>query len=72
MYIGIGTIVVIVIIVLVILMLRRLCYAAAPGILIRRLSKSHDGRGYMNRPRQAAAGRHADWTDPEARPRPTV
>jgi uncharacterized membrane protein YqiK len=70
MYIGIGTIVVIVIIVLVVLMLRRLCYAAAPAILIRRLSKSHDGRGYINRPRQAAAGRHAARTDPDARPRP--
>jgi len=45
MYIGIGTIVVIVIIVLVVLMLRRLCYAGAPAILIRRMSKSHDGRG---------------------------
>jgi uncharacterized membrane protein YqiK len=45
MYIGIGTIVLIVIIVLVILMLRRLCYAGAPAILIRRMNKSHDGRG---------------------------
>jgi hypothetical protein len=45
MYIGIGTIVLIVIIVLVVLMLRRLCYAAAPAILIRRMNKSHDGRG---------------------------
>ena len=50
MYIGIGTIVLIVIIVLVVLMLRRLCYAAAPAILIRRMSKSHDGRGYTNCP----------------------
>jgi hypothetical protein len=61
MYIGIGTIVVIVIIVLVVLMLRRLCYAAAPAILIRRLSKSHEwprlhkpssagGRGPTRRP----------------------
>jgi hypothetical protein len=50
MYIGIGTVVLIVIIVLVVLMLRRLCYGAAPAILIRRMSKSHDGRGYMNRP----------------------
>ena len=68
MYIGIGTIVVIVIIVLVVLMLRRLCYAAAPAILIRRLSKSHGGRGYINRPRQAAA---ADTpTGPIRRPGP--
>ena len=43
MYIGIGTIVVIVIIVLVVLMIRRLCYAGAPAILIRCMSKSHDG-----------------------------
>lgn len=50
MYIGIGTIVVIVIIVLVVLMIRRLWYAGAPAILIRRMSKSHDGRGYLNRP----------------------
>lgn len=74
MYIGIGTIVVIVIIVLVVLMLRRLCYAGAPAILIRRMSKSHDGRGLPEPSWQAAAGRHADRTDPEARlrPRPAI